>query len=251
MVKSKLFIFLLCIQQTPLALTSPKDSNSIGTYEIPGLTFVKQNGHYSGEFYKLGQKILKKSNPGIRLNVLPAKRVLNDFKNGNIIGFYPALDQLVEQVPFKVCKTREFAFKKDFIFYRNDKKAKTINDLKNSIVGITRGYSISEAILKNKNFKISVAQSDSANLQMLSKGRIDFYIAEENTALYQIKILRLNNISYDSSSPVFRQSAYFAFSNTEKGKSLCREVDKSLASLNESGEWNFEKVIQQITAGLK
>ncbi len=210
----------------------------LGTFLIPG--YVQSST--KGEFVEIVKKIEKELGIEIEIRVLPAKRAVLSFNNGEIDGYFPSLDYYNEDL--EINKTSAFYYKKDFLFHRIGDSP----DIDNKKICLTSGYAYSKKILENKTLKFIYAKEQSKCLMMLSRKRVDGFISEGPSGLTALKRLSLRNIKM-SSKLISSMDVYFAIKNGNEGQAIAKEFSKAINKLKEARE--LERIFSNANKDLK
>ena len=223
---NKILIFIL-LSLSPHIVA--KEKVRLATFLVP--RYVKSEN--SGEFITLVKRLGELSGYEVIIKVLPPKRALQKFSEGDFDGYFPGVDAIS---PLNIYKTSDFYIKEDFIFQM---KGKDYRKLKNPKVCLTSGYPYAKEVLSNTAWSIHYAKSDSKCLELLSINRVQAFIGEEYTALAALGDLNLSNkVTYNRFSPISTQSVYFAFSETKRGKNISQKFDKALKQMVMDGSYD-------------
>jgi polar amino acid transport system substrate-binding protein len=219
-----------------LAVSSFAAQYKIAGYPIPLMIVDKDNGL----FVELVKEMIKRSGADAEIVVFPAPRTVENFAKGEIDGFFPALDVLIEKD--KAATDEVIYIKEDYAFTRKgEAEIKSIKDLEGKKVGITAGYPYVNEIMKNPAIKAEIGPDDVSNMQKLSKGRIDVFVVEEKTGLKALEQSAVDNVTYPAGSPLSQQKVYVAFQPTDAGKDLAAKFSAALTEMKKDG--TFEKIM--------
>jgi len=228
-------ILLLCIVTAVFTVSLSAQPYKIATYPIPLMVESPEKG----VFIELAKEVIKRTGEQFTISVFPPMRTVGGFHAGEIDAFFPALDVLIQK---EIASSEEIYLKRDFAFTRKGvEKITSIGQLKGKNVGITQGYPYANEIVKNKDYKVTVAQSDEINVKNLSAGRIDAFIVEEKTGLKAIENAGVTDVEYAPENPLSTQKVYFAFQADDKGKALAAKFTKALAEIKADG--TFAKIM--------
>ncbi|MCD4674800.1 MAG: transporter substrate-binding domain-containing protein [Desulfobacula sp.] len=221
------FFFLVFILSFPGFAAG--ESCKLVTFPIP-LMVESSN---KGVFIELTKKIGEKSNLDISIQVLPAKRAVNEFKNNKFDGIFPGLDILFDQ---EISPSTEISIKEDFAFTRKESPfITTIQDLAGKKIGITLGYPYAKQIIANKSLNLENSKNDVLNMKKLSAGRIDVFIVEEKSGLKALDFSGVSNIVYPAGKSLSKQKVYYAFQPDSTGKQFASKISKALLSMKKDG----------------
>jgi polar amino acid transport system substrate-binding protein len=212
------FIFLLSSSAFAKTIT-------LGTFKIP--QYVR--AHDRGEFIELARTIAARSGINLKIVVYPPKRTLQFFQSKKIDGYFPGLDILNKT---KVSKTRNYYYKKDFLFF--DQKT-PISKMEGNSICLTGGYPYAPSIMNAKNVDFHYAGSDDACLEMVKRGRVKGFVCEGLTGVAAIEKLGLAGIKVKQ-EPLSTLPVYFAFHDNREGQYLAKLFDRELKKMEESGE---------------
>ena len=209
----------------------------MGSFQIPLMVESKDKG----VFIELVKAIASRTGDQLEIIVAPPKRTVGSFAKGDIDGFFPCLDVMLQS---DAAKSAPIYIKSDFAFTRSDTpKISDIKALEGKTVGITIGYPYAKELLTNKKIKLEQAESDVLNMKKLSKGRIDVFVVEEKTGVKALQESGASNIHYDKGKALSRQEVYFAFLSNAEGKALAAKFSKALADMKADG--SFGKIMSK------
>lgn len=197
----------------------------LGTYKIP--QYVRS--HDRGEFIKLARTLAERNGINLKIVVYPPRRTLQFFNNKQIDGYFPSLDILNKG---KVSKSRNYYYKKDFLFF--DKNT-PISAIKGKKICLTGGYPYAPSILNAKDVDYHFAGSDDSCLEMVKRGRVDGFVCEGLTGVAAINKLGLKDIKVNQ-NPLSTLPVYFAFQNSNEGRALAKLFSKEIRKMEKSGE---------------
>ncbi|PIK15248.1 transporter substrate-binding domain-containing protein [Halobacteriovorax sp. JY17] len=224
----KKLIYLLLVFSLSSQIVA-KEKVSIATFLIPRYVQSETNG----EFITLVKKLAEIAGYEISLTVLPPKRAIQKFTDGEFDGYFPGVDSIS---PKNIYKTSDFYIKEDFIFQMKGSDYKKIAMPK---VCLTGGYPYAKEVLENKKWEILYGKSDENCLELLKINRVQLFIGEEFTIMAALKSLKLSDkVFYDRFTPVSTQGVYFAFSETKRGKIISQKFDKALKKMVMDGSFD-------------
>ncbi|OGV42705.1 MAG: hypothetical protein A2X46_05415 [Lentisphaerae bacterium GWF2_57_35] len=205
-------------------------------YPIPLMIVDKDNGL----FVEAVKEMIARSGVDMEIVVYPAPRTVENFHKGEVDGFFPALDVLIEKD--KAATEEVIYVKEDYAFTRKGEvEIKSIKELEGKKVGVTAGYPYVNEIMKNPAIKLEVGPDDISNMQKLSKGRIDIFVVEEKTGLKALEQSAVDNVTYPAGSPLSQQKVYIAFQPTDSGKELAAKFSAALSEMKKDG--SFGKIM--------
>ncbi len=224
---------MLMISVSPLMAASLK----VGSYPIPKMVESKDKG----VFVNLTKEVAKRAGFAVDIMLAPPPRTVESFSQGQIDGFFPALDVLISG---PAAKSAPIYMKVDFAFFKKGAaNLKTIKDLEGKRVGITRGYPYAADLMSNKKIIFDEADDDVTNMRKLAAGRIDAFVVEEKSGLEALKKSGETTITYDSGKPLSRQAVYYAFKNNGDGQKAAEGFSKALDDMKKDG--TFDKIMSQ------
>lgn len=222
-------------------IVSAADTLTIGTFPIP-LMVENEN---KGVFVELVKTIAKKSGIEVKIQVAPPKRTMGKFFEKKVDMVFPALDvnfpagKKVEKCPEIIYVKRDFAFTK-----KGSPMLKTVAELEEKKVGITRGYPYAAALTNNNLVKLEPANKDEQNAQKLAAGRIDAFVVEEKSGLKAFEMTKTKDkIQYDPKVPLSEQDVFFAFQATPNGKKYAALFAETLKAMKADG--SFGKIMSK------
>lgn len=228
-----LTILAFLVEAFPLMAASIK----MGSYPIPKMVESKDKG----VFVELVKEVAKRAGYTLNLEIAPPPRTVNNFSQGKIDGFFPALDVIVLA---PAAKSSPIYTKVDFAFFKKgDTDLKTIKDLEGKRVGITRGYPYAGELMSNPKIIFDPADDDVTNMKKLAAGRIDAFVVEEKSGLEALKKSGETSLTYDASTPLSRQPVYFAFKNSPDGKDAAEAFSQALIDMKKDG--SLKKILSK------
>lgn len=182
----------------------------------------------------------------VKYKVMPYARILVGLEEGSLLAGF--------NVPLDISSKKKFLFGEEKLYdavsyyYQhkdNPLKAKLRTELQNKErVGVVRGYGYGDHYLKlleEKKITRVIGRSDSLNIQMLAKKRIDSTILYEKTAKLLLERYKLK----DKIEIAFTNEAtaiYLAFSKKHpKAEELSKVFDQGMRNIKASGE--LKKII--------
>ncbi len=204
---------------------------TIGVYEVP----VMLTSTDSGVFVELFKEAAKRAEIDYKLEMYPSKRAVRYFQTGEIDGFFPAFDESAGE---KASKSESIHVKNNVVFVRKDSEfINKVDQLAGKTVGLTRGYHYDNRIFENPKIKIEYAPSVLINIQKLSAGRIDAFVAEDKTGLKALNESGMTNVHYDPNSALFGKKVFIAFQGNEDGKMVTDKISKALIEMKKDGTY--------------
>lgn len=208
----------------------------INTFLIPLMVESKTKGI----FIDLTRELAKRAGINIDINILPAKRAINDFNLGNADALFPALNAFFPDKKSFLPTEEIIYIKRDIAFtLKGQELIETIAQLEGKKIGITRGYAYADEVINNPNIDFFMTNSDEYSAKMLKAGHIDAFIAEEISGLTALKRMKLKNeIQYSSKRPISESDVFYATQATEQGRYLAELLSQQLRLMKEDGSFN-------------
>ncbi len=125
---------ILCL----LSLSYPAlaQTYDIGAYPIPLMIENKDKG----VFIDLVKEISKRLDKEFNIIVRPTKRILKNFQDENLVGFFPGLDVIINN---EFARSDSIYVKQDFAFVKKaDDFISEVSQLQNKRVGLTLGHEV-------------------------------------------------------------------------------------------------------------
>jgi len=219
-----LFIFFFL----PFSLLA--ETISLSSYTIPGLVVSKTEG----TMIELLKEIEKQSDFKFNVNIAPIRRVQLGFKQEEISGYFPELEEFR---PLNSCRTDAFMKKAIIAVTRGDDQLVTdIKQLEGRKTGAVSGFSYGKNIVENPNIVIDRVFSDEANLKKLMSGRIDIIIGDAHSTVNAIKKANLEHkLRYDVENPINQLDVFFVFQPDTQGQNRCAYLSEEIEKLRENG----------------
>lgn len=191
----------------------------IGTYLIPGYV----NSTNEGKYIHLYREIERRFSWSSQLLIQPTKRVHHNFKNGSLIGYFPALR---EHKPSNFCLSEPFDQKTVYAFnLRGRPLIQSISDLEGIRLGAVVGYAYGSLITENPKLDITKVRSDFLNVKMLMANHVDAILGDSVVTIAAISQLQASKeIQHDPDSPLSILDIFFAFKNNSVGVKFCEEA---------------------------
>ncbi len=195
----------------------------------------------TGTFVKVLREVEKRTGIVCDLTISPVKRVMGDFEAKQIIAYFPAVPQ---SMPKEAIATNPYTHKRIFAFYQAGKPiANTLEDLQGKTIGLTTGYSYGTEIEKLKqdgSVKVEYVENDVSGFQMLVRGRISFFIADETSGLKAIDSAKVQGITYNKTQPVCLIPITFAFQ--PENKDTADKFSSAIETMEKDG--TLEQILQ-------
>ena len=224
-------LLLATILLLPLPSMSAEESVQMTSYYIPGLV----NSETDGVLVDMLGKISEYSGINFKLRLMPTKRVQQSFAQGNVLAYYPELE---ENRHYPSCRTSNMLQKQIIVFTRaGDDKIDNIAGLHGKKVGAVSGYSYGTEIIKNAKINIQYVKDDDINLKKLLSGRVDAIVGDVHSTVNAINANKANDkVFFDANNPINILDVFFLFREGEKEKEICDAVTVALDKLKEEGQ---------------
>jgi polar amino acid transport system substrate-binding protein len=225
-------IFLFLLFCSPIVVNAVEVT--LATFQIPRLLEDEK----TGEFADLFQMIEKETGVKIKLSILPPRRVLSMFKQGEIDAFFPSSQQMLNSINTKAHNTQIIYYKKDYIF-----KLKNQMTYKEQSTCLVKGYPYNQDFIKQHNLKTFYARSDDQCMKMLQNKRTSLFICELVSGLESLKKIEGEN-DITVGKVIHSIPIYFSFQQTKKGKELSSKFNNAISRFKQEGLLNklFSKV---------
>lgn len=237
------FILAFSIFVVPSVAADISQPYTIACYHIPLLVDDEEHG----AFIELFKEAAQRAGIHYTMRLVPAKRAMRYFEDGDVIGIIPALQPTLA---LDAALTRQIFSKQVHAFVRSgDPIPKNVDSLEGKRIGLTRGFAYPRAILMNENIDIDYADTTEGSLLKLLEGRIDAVVADGYTALYAIEKVGLSGFHYDLSAILDEQPVYIAFQPSDEGRELARKISLALTSMESDG--TMGKILPDITGNYR
>jgi len=201
----------------------------MGSFKIP--LFVEDAER--GAFVEILQEISKRTGIQTEVVISSTVRTRKMFCDGELDALFPALDKSLE---CSSANSAPFYSKDEIVFVRQGAPIiSEISQLEGKVVGVTRGYTYGAGLTSNSKLTLEYADSDLLNMRKLSKGRIDAVVVEKQSGLQALQESGATNIAYDLNQPLSSRATYFAFQDTDEGRSLAATFSKAINDMTADG----------------
>ncbi|MBC05883.1 transporter substrate-binding domain-containing protein [Thalassospira sp.] len=164
-----------------------------------------------GIFIEMFDEIATRSGKDVTIDILPVKRAMQDFKNGeyDALGAYPSL----AEIPVSLASV-PFYRRENLIFYRTKVfgpgNVDKLSDLDGTRVGLS-AYQYPAYILDRKELSLERVPSDTFLLRMIANDRLDAAIIERFSGHYVRNTLGLENAISVTDDPVTTENVLTLF----------------------------------------
>ncbi len=205
---------------------------TIAGYDIPKMVETSEKGL----FVELINEAGRRAGYQVKVNVLPAKRAVVQFRKGLYDGMFPMTGTFRPVIEGP--RTHTMYIKRTFAFVREGADIPTsIDELKNYTVGLNAQYDNDERLLNNDQIKFVWGNDDIAMMKMLAAQRFYTFIVEERSGLKALKNANVNNITYNSDYPLTETEAYVLFQNTDRGELIALNISRAMAQMKADGSF--------------
>lgn len=148
----------------------------------------------------------------------------NYTKDRSIFARYP--DEVLFEAPW-------------MIWTRNNKKIKTLDDLKGKTIGVVIGYSYTREFWTfiETYCKIEKVSTDEINFKKLEIGRLDAIVAEYGNASYLIRKLELKGITPHKNIVIKKDGLYVVFNKSSVDEAFVKNFSSELKKYKQSPEY--------------
>jgi len=246
--KPLLFLSLLLVSHISMALTI------VGDDAYPPYSF-KEAGKVTGIYSDIINKALIIMKDNSKLTAMPWKRGLSGLKLKTLDALYPPYYR-PEQRPYMSYSTD--ILDETLVIVCNKKIADKLDHFPASYQGISLGQNagfasgkVVDDAVKSNIIKIYEAKGMAANLKKLIKKRVDCYVNDRLSILYELKKMEGKG-EYDGKSIVEThilgvEKGYLAVNkeSSSKIKSFLQDFNKTIEVMKESGE--IKQIISKYT----
>ena len=236
-----LFFFIL-LSLFPLSTIAKK--LKCATNDFPPFGFEKEiQGQKApaGVEVEIFNLICKELNLTCSLELLPWKRMINQVKRGEIDCMFAAFktekrEAFMEytSVPFHVSNLTFFIGKSDKSF-----KFSKLNDLKGKNICLVRGFTTTpefDKLAKQGLFEISHLDDFDQCFKMLSKGKVDTTLVNQEVGFTIMKKLKINNV-HPFKNPLYSKPAYLTFTKKKKFGQIPSQFGQKIFQILKSGQY--------------
>ena len=133
---------------------------------------MMKNEQLSGLDTEIVKEVCKRLKIEAEFQVLPWKRAVMYVKKGRVDAIF-ALRHTQERAKFVFYPSEPILMERTVILARKGSSITKLDDLKDNIIGIVRGYAYSPEFDKQQGLKRMVCDSDELMIKMVGKKRID------------------------------------------------------------------------------
>jgi polar amino acid transport system substrate-binding protein len=198
------------------------------------------NGDAAGLYPLLLRAVFKRMNVGMEVKAYPWKRALSMgeagqagvggiYKNEKRLETYDYSDKIyTESLMVYVKKGGGLQFN-------------TIGDLKGKEVGVIMGWSYGDDFDKSREAGLFHAQevtTDSANLEKLIQGKVDYVVAIDIAADHIIRDMKAEGQIEKLSTPLAVNDTFLVFAKSVNQKDLLDKFNQTLNAMKQDGTYN-------------
>jgi len=220
----------------------------VGDDDFPPYSY-EQNGRLMGIDVEIIQSMAGKLNLDIKIRLVPWKRLIMMTKNGLCDGSFSLFHTNEREVFALYAFSQPIHVSRFPLFYKKGSiiKFNTIEDLYGKVIGINRGFSISEAFdlaVKQGKIKINIENEVDKNVALTANGRIDGFTNNYDVTKYKIKHNpRLQQykdvIAHTPKSISDMRNAYVVLSNNAQGiqnkEKMVQRINWALTEMKNQG----------------
>lgn len=226
-----LLLGLFLLGSASVSVVAVAETVRLGTFHIPLLVESKD----TVLFVEVAKRVAQDVGVDLDIVLLPTHRTREAFAQGELDGFFPALSNTLT-VPYNA--TVPYSTKRIYAYTRKDEPlVRSAQDLTGRQVGYTDGFTYPDSLLSVPGATYQTANTDPQNLRKLLAGRIDVFLAEQQSAKAGISQVKGEGIIvHDDARPLAVFPIFFAFQPNDRGRDLAGRFTAAIRSLNERGE---------------
>ena len=202
----------------------------LGAYVIPGVLEVNKSGDYDKILTKVGEA----GGVAVNYSVLPAARLEDEFKAGNLDCIFP-LDarfwdgkEKLNSEPVNVAKI--------YIFSKaGDGPYTNLDALKGKTVGVRNGISYGPKT-NTTAVKFDAVSDDDKNVQKLNAGRIAAFLSFVPDMWFWSKEKKMALPNYDPKQPLDTHKDAFLCRDSKSTQDFVKQFNAGVVKLRGSGE---------------
>ena len=248
--KNLILMIILGIIPNMIAAKSLK----CATNEFPPFGFEKEidgKNKPVGVEVEIFNLICKELNLTCSLELLPWKRMINQVKRGEIDCMFAAFKTEKREtfmdytsVPFHVSNLTFFINKSDKSF-----RFSILKDLKGRNICLVRGFTTTpefDKLAKQGTFKITHLDDFDQCFKMLSKGKVDATLVNQEVGFTILRKLNINNIR-PFKNPLYSKPAYLTFTKKKKFGQIPSQFGQKIFQILKSGRYKkiYDKYLER------
>lgn len=232
----KIQIFVVVFMFSPVMSLESLDVITLGYDDFAPYEF-SDDGQMTGFASEVVKEVLLSINVDIAEHKeLPWARALSNLEKGRIDALF-SIGQDSERSEYAYFPEESLIKTKWVVFIRANDAARikfnTLNELVKYKGALVRGYNYTKEFwaLINSNENHVLTTTDSQNLKMLAKGRVDYTICELGVGIYYAKELGIyNQLKYIEDMPIKETPQYIAFSKKTVPEVFVQEFSRALSA---------------------
>ena len=248
--KNLIFMIILGLIPNMIAAKSLK----CATNEFPPFGFEKEidgKNKPVGVEVEIFNLICKELNLSCSLELLPWKRMINQVKRGEIDCMFAAFKTEKREtfmdytsVPFHVSNLTFFINKSDKSF-----RFSILKDLNGRNICLVRGFTTTpefDNLAKQGAFKITHLDDFDQCFKMLSKGKVDTTLVNQEVGFTILRKLNINNIR-PFKNPLYSKPAYLTFTKKKKFGQIPSQFGQKIFQILKSGRYKkiYDKYLER------
>ncbi|MCH2037341.1 MAG: transporter substrate-binding domain-containing protein [Rickettsiales bacterium] len=210
-------------------------AETIGGLEIEGL--VQRDGQ--GLYDQIINAVGKANGVEYKINVLPPKRLFNDFENGTLSCITPANENPeFYNFDFETVSGPSFTDAKIYLFSAPGTEA--INDLSmlaGKKIGVRSGMPLGKTI-ENAGLQLIPATSIEANIKKLKAGRLDYFFAYWPDYEQAFKSVGVEPFPHMKDAPIAVHQDTVLCRKDKNGDSIVSKINEGYAAIEANGTLN-------------
>lgn len=198
----------------------------------------EENGEIKGSDYETMMAVFDLMGVAVDFKILPWKRCIDYVAKSQADAI---LDISKNEARLKIMYFPEtpMSESQSVLFYKKGEiyKINRLKDLAGLKVGTIDGYEYNADFLNADYFIKEPVQTEEQNVNKLLLKRIDFFIANKNVGLFQLKKMNVQHEIDYLSKPISGGSNYLAFSLQEEDIALAKSFSNHLKRFKKSSEY--------------
>lgn len=197
-----------------------------------------ENGEVKGFDYEVMMAVFERMGKKVNFKFFPWKRCIAMIKARTAVAILDASENK-ERLEYMIFPGEKLSDSNSVLFYVKGKQrpVRTLKDLTGKTVGISRGYSYSEAFDNATNFKKEAVDTFEQNAEKLINGRVDYFIYNRSVALFKIKGSKYDGKIVYVKKPITFGENHLAFSMMEGNKELAEQFEAELKKFKQTQEY--------------
>lgn len=239
----KLPYIILTVLFSLLSLNTSAEKLVFVTADWPPYVFTEA-GKLTGIHVEIVREASQRLGLEVEIESVPWARAVKQVKEGHATAIFSPKKNTEREV-FLYFPTEPLGIEKNVIVTQQQSATalSSLEELKDKVIGVVRGYAYSQIFDDNQTLKKDVAKNDIQMLKKLEKKRADLAAGEESALRYIRKQLNLQEIK--TIYVLSELPTYIAFSKSalgEKGEAFAEQFGQMLRQLKKEG---FVQEIEQ------